>query len=74
MTKYLTLFVNANLYFGWPQGGQVYSRMSNPTCDEVEAAVNLMEEGAGSIVYGSGSAAIALALMTFLKSGDHVVR
>ena len=48
--------------------------MGNSTCEAAEAAINQLEGGAGSVVYGSGMAAISAALMTFLKSGDHVVR
>lgn len=47
--------------------------MANPTSDAAEAAINLLEGGAGSVLFASGQAAIYSALVTFLKSGDHVV-
>jgi len=55
------------------QGGRLYIRLGNSTCEAAEAAINQLEGGAGSVVYGSGMAAISAALMSFLKSGDHVV-
>ena len=48
--------------------------MNNSTCEAAEAAINQLEGGAGSVVLASGMAAVSAALMTFLKSGDHVVR
>ena len=56
------------------QGGRIYVRLGNATCEAAEAAINQLEGGAGSVVYGSGMAAVTAALMSFLKSGDHVVR
>ena len=48
--------------------------MSNPTVEAVESALNLLEEGAGSLTFGSGMAAISTTLSCFLEAGDHVVR
>jgi len=56
------------------QGGHVYSRLGNPTCDDAEATISSLEGAAGSVLFGSGSAAIGITLLTFLKAGDHVVR
>lgn len=53
--------------------GYIYTRMANPTNDAAEAAINLLEGGSGSVLFASGQAAIYSALVTFLKSGDHVV-
>jgi len=55
------------------QGGYIYSRLSSPTCNAVEAAVNQLEGGAGTLVFSSGIAAISSVLTTFLKTGDHMV-
>ena len=55
------------------QGGYIYSRVSNPTVESVESAVNLLEGGAGSLGFGSGMAAISTSLNCFLQAGDHVV-
>jgi len=56
------------------QGGYAYIRFSNPTCEAVEKAVNSIEGGFGSVVFGSGMAAISATLLTFLQPGDHIVR
>jgi cystathionine beta-lyase/cystathionine gamma-synthase len=55
------------------QGGRLYLRLGNSTCESVEATVNELEGGAGSIVFGCGMAAISTALLTLLHSGDHIV-
>jgi cystathionine beta-lyase/cystathionine gamma-synthase len=55
------------------QGGRLYIRLGSPTCDAAEAAINQLECGAGSVVFGSGMAAISSALLAFLRTGDHVV-
>lgn len=55
------------------QGGRVYIRMGSQTCDAVEACVNQLECGAGSLVFSSGMAAISSTFLTFVKAGDHVV-
>jgi len=39
----------------------------------VEKAVNELEQGEGSIVFGSGMAAISTSLLAFLKPGDHMI-
>jgi cystathionine beta-lyase/cystathionine gamma-synthase len=39
----------------------------------VEKAVNELEQGEGSIVFGSGMAAISTTLLAFLKPGDHLI-
>lgn len=52
--------------------GYEYSRVSNPTRDAVEESLRLLEGGSSAHVFGSGMAAIS-ALVTLLKTGDHVV-
>jgi len=55
------------------KGGYFYLRYNNPTCETAELAIRLQEEGAGSVVFGCGMAAITTALLGFLKAGDHLV-
>jgi methionine-gamma-lyase len=55
------------------EGGYIYVRLNNPTCEAVEVTMKLLERGAGSVVFGSGMAAISTSLLSFLKAGDHVV-
>jgi O-acetylhomoserine (thiol)-lyase len=53
--------------------GHVYSRLSNPTVAVLEERVAALEGGRAAVACASGMAAEALALMTLLQSGDHVV-
>jgi O-acetylhomoserine (thiol)-lyase len=53
--------------------GNVYSRLSNPTVAALEERVAALENGRAAVATASGMAAEALALMTILQSGDHVV-
>jgi O-acetylhomoserine (thiol)-lyase len=53
--------------------GNVYSRLSNPTVAALEERVAALEGGRAAVACASGMAAEALALMTILQSGDHVV-
>jgi cystathionine beta-lyase/cystathionine gamma-synthase len=52
--------------------GWEYSRVSNPTRDALETSVASLEGGTSAHVFASGMAAIS-ALVTMLRSGDHVV-
>ncbi len=53
--------------------GFVYSRMANPTVQQLEQVVSRLDGAGGAIAYASGMAAIAVALLAELKQGDHVV-
>ncbi len=53
--------------------GNVYSRLSNPTVAALAERVAALEGGRAAVATASGMAAEALALMTILQSGDHVV-
>jgi cystathionine beta-lyase/cystathionine gamma-synthase len=52
--------------------GYEYSRVSNPTRARLEENLAALENGVAARVFGSGMAAIH-AIVTMLKSGDHVV-
>ena len=52
--------------------GYDYSRAGNPTRTALEECLCSLEGGASAHVFGSGMAAIA-ALVTMLKTGDHVI-
>jgi cystathionine beta-lyase/cystathionine gamma-synthase len=73
--------VNAPLYLtstfelagiGETRAGWDYSRAGNPTRDRVEASICALEGGTSGHAFASGMAAIA-ALVTMLKTGDHVL-
>ena len=53
--------------------GNVYSRLSNPTVAALEERVAALEGGRAAVAAASGMAAEAMALMTLLERGDHVV-
>ncbi|XP_052061814.1 L-methionine gamma-lyase-like [Mytilus californianus] len=55
------------------EGGYIYSRLNNFTCDSVQAAINVIEGGKGTLVFNTGMSAISTALFCFLKSGDHII-
>lgn len=60
-------------YFGEPGSRYLYSRNGNPNSDELAAAVNMLEAGAGAVATGSGMAAIFAAVMCYCQAGDHVL-
>ena len=57
-----------------PDAGLYYGRRGTPTTWALEQALTALEPGAaGTKLYPSGVAAIAAALMTVVKAGDHVL-
>ena len=59
--------------FQGDQPGFVYGRQHNPTVSALEAKVNAMEGGAGTVCFATGMAAITSMLWALLRRGDHVV-
>lgn len=51
----------------------LYSRWANPTTDIASNMINNLEGGFGTHLTSSGMSAVSTTLMTFLKSGDHIV-
>jgi len=49
-----------------------YSRAGNPTRTDLETNIASLEEGLGAVMYSSGLSAIS-AILTLLKSGDHII-
>ena len=52
--------------------GRAYTRADNPTYDSAEKLLNVLEDGAGCILFASGNAA-ATAVFQSLLPGDHVL-
>ena len=50
-----------------------YGREGTPTSRALESAICQLEQGAGTRVCSSGLAAISVALLSFLKAGDHLL-
>jgi cysteine-S-conjugate beta-lyase len=53
--------------------GVYYGRGGTPTTFALEDAIAALEGAHGAVVTGSGKTAVAQALMTFLKTGDHLL-
>jgi len=51
----------------------VYTRYHNPTVNEVEDRIALMEDGESAALFSSGMAAISTAILSLCKSGDEIV-
>jgi cystathionine beta-lyase/cystathionine gamma-synthase len=60
-------------HFGGKQPGFYYQRDSNPTNRQLEQTLAAMQGRAEAIVCASGVAAIAGALLSLTKQGDHVL-
>lgn len=52
--------------------GHEYARLTNPTRDALEESLRSLEGGTSAHVFASGMAAIT-AMLTMMKTGDHVV-
>lgn len=53
--------------------GYSYSRSGNPTVSAFEARMAAVENGVGAAAFGTGMAATACVITSFMKSGDHCV-
>ncbi len=59
--------------FGLTEGGNIYTRLMNPTNDVFEQRIAALEGGAAALATASGSAAITYAVQNIARSGDHIV-
>ena len=59
--------------FALTEGGNIYTRLMNPTSDVFEKRVAALEGGAGALATASGSAAITYAVQNIALAGDHIV-
>lgn len=64
---------NAAELFNLEKFGNIYSRIMNPTSDELEKKVALLEGGVGALSTSSGHAAILLAVLNICQSGDNLI-
>jgi O-acetylhomoserine (thiol)-lyase len=53
--------------------GYNYARQGTPTTAALEAKVNAMEGGVGTVTFATGMAAITALMLTLLRSGDHLI-
>lgn len=59
--------------FDRPDGGHIYSRISNPTNSALEDKISALEGGVGALCASSGQAATFIAIMNICECGDHIV-
>lgn len=59
--------------FGLAEGGNIYTRITNPTTDVFEQRINALEGGVGALAVSSGAAAITYAVQNIAHAGDHIV-
>lgn len=59
--------------FALSEGGNIYSRLMNPTNDVFEQRISALENGAAALATSSGSAAIDYAIRNIATVGDHIV-
>ncbi len=53
--------------------GNIYTRLSNPTTAVFEERMASLENGRAALAVSSGMAATAVALLTLVEQGDHIV-
>lgn len=59
--------------FGLAEGGNIYTRLMNPTNDVFEQRIAALEGGAAALATASGSAAITYAVQNIARAGDRIV-
>jgi len=59
--------------FALTEGGNIYTRIMNPTNDVFEKRIAALEGGAAALATASGSAAITYSILNIANSGDHIV-
>ena len=62
----------ARLFTG-EEEGDIYSRISNPTCSAFEDRMAVLEDGSAAVAAASGQAAMAYSVLAIASHGDHVV-
>lgn len=64
---------HAEARFNLSNPGNIYGRLTNSTQDVLEKRVAALEGGIAALAVASGAAAIAYAIQSLVKAGDHVV-
>ena len=59
--------------FALTEGGNIYTRLMNPTSDVFEKRIAALENGAAALATASGSAAIDYAIRNIARNGDNIV-
>ena len=61
------------MLFDLEKSGYFYSRLQNPTCDNVAKKICELEGGVGAMLTGSGQSANFYAMFNIAGAGDHIV-
>lgn len=59
--------------FALKEGGNIYTRITNPTVAVFEERMAQLEGGVGAVATASGSAAITYAILNIARQGDEIV-
>ena len=59
--------------FAGKEEGYVYTRIGNPTTDDLEARISILEKTEACAATSSGMGAIATTFLSLLNSGDHII-
>ena len=59
--------------FGLAEGGNIYTRIMNPTSDVLEQRIAALEGGTAALAVASGAAAITYSVQNIATAGDHIV-
>ena len=60
-------------FFSGEEKGYIYTRLGNPTIEDLENTVATLENGFGGLATASGMAAVNTVYLTILGKGDHMV-
>ena len=64
---------HARRLFALEEGGNIYTRIMNPTTDVLEKRVAALDGGIGAMAAASGHSAITMAILNIANSGDEIV-
>ncbi len=59
--------------FALTKGGNIYTRITNPTQSVFETRMATLEGGTAAVATASGMSAISYSILALAKSGDHIV-
>jgi O-acetylhomoserine (thiol)-lyase len=63
----------ARSIFSLRKTGNLYSRTGNPTQTVLEQRITALDDGVAALGTGSGQSAVAIALLTLARTGEHIV-
>jgi len=60
-------------FFSGEEKGYIYTRLGNPTIEDLENTIAELEKGYGGLATASGMAAVNVVYQTLLGTGDHMI-